>query len=294
MSTEGLPQGLLSLARALTPQPLRGRARRIAEARGLVTPAPIPSPDDDPFEYPYREILTHFDTPYPQYLWGTLCGAGVASALGHERITVIELGVAGGNGLVALERIAAWVSRRSGVAIDVVGFDSGAGLPRPQDYRDLPNLWSEGHFPMDPEALKARLTTARLVLGPVAETVAEFVAGSHGPIAFVSFDLDLYSSTVDALALFRGKTAATLPRVVCYFDDIIGFSHSDFSGERLAIAEYNDAHETRKLSPLYGLRWVLDREEWWTDMMFMYHCFEHRRYNDPDGTNRLRELPLSR
>jgi hypothetical protein len=84
-----------------------------------------------------------------------------------------------------------------------------------------------------------------------------------------------------------------LPRVTCYFDDIIGFSHNDFAGERLAIDEFNRAHETRKVSKVYGLRYVLNQDQWWTDMMYMFHAFDHPRYNEPDGTNRLRELPLS-
>lgn len=293
MSSRPLSPAVREMARRATPDALRAPARRVAERRGWVLPA-APSPDDDPLDYPYREIVAHHDTFSPQYLWGTLCGAGLARALGEPRITVIELGVAGGNGLVALERIAAWVARRSGVSIDVVGFDTGAGLPPPTDHRDSPNLWREGFFAMDVAALQARLDRARLALGPVKETIAEFLRGEPAPVAFVAFDLDLYSSTADALALFRGAAEVTLPRVVCYFDDIVGFSHGDFTGERLAIAEYNREREDRKLSPLYGLRWILEQDRAWTEMMFMYHCFGHPRYNDPDGTQPHRELPLAR
>ncbi len=214
------------------------------------------------------------------------------SALGYERITVIEFGVAGGNGLLELERVANWVQRRSGVGIDAVGFDTGTGLPQPHDYRDLPNLWRGGDFRMDADRLRTRLTSARLVLGPVSETALAFLESEPAPIGFVSFDLDLYSSTLDAFAIFEAGAAVTLPRVVCYFDDIIGFSHSDFAGERLAIAEFNASHELRKVSKLYGLRYVLEQDRWWTDMMYMFHCFEHPSYNVPDGSNPLRELPL--
>ena len=242
--------------------------------------------------YPFWEILARDTSPYPQYLWGTMCAAGLAAALGRERITVIEFGVAGGNGLLELERVAAWVERRSGVGIDAVGFDTGTGLPRPQDYRDLPNLWSEGQYAMDSAALQARLSTARLELGAVAETVPAFLAERPAPIGFVSFDLDLYSSTTEALRIFEAEPAMLLPRVVCYFDDIIGFSHGDFTGERLAIREFNACHQDRKLSRLYGLRYVLMQDRWWTEMMFMLHDFEHPDYNRPDGTNRRRELPL--
>lgn len=278
------------LARGAVPGSLRPRARQIAERRGWV--APPPSPDDDPFRYPFWEILVHHPSTYPQYLWGTMCAALLAGTLGYERITVIEFGVAGGNGLLELERVAAWVSRRAGVGIDVVGFDTGTGLPQPQDYRDLPNLWRECYYGMDPERLRSRLQVAQLLLGPVAETIDEFIATGPAPVGFVSFDLDLYSSTVDAFTIFRAAPELVLPRVICYFDDIIGFSHGDFTGERLAIAEFNAAHQARKLSQLYGLRYVVYQDRWWTDSMYMMHCFEHPRYNEPDGTNQLNELPL--
>ena len=43
------------------------------------------------------------------YAWGVLQGANLGKALGLKRVSVLEFGVAGGNGLVALERIAACV-----------------------------------------------------------------------------------------------------------------------------------------------------------------------------------------
>jgi len=221
-----------------------------------------------------------------------MCAASLAAALGQRRVAVIEFGVAGGNGLLELERVAGWVERRSGVGIDVYGFDTGRGLPQPQDYRDLPNLWSEGHFPMDHEQLRSCLGRAELELGPVAETVPRFLESGPAPIGFVSFDLDLYSSTVDAFRIFESPPERLLPRVTCYFDDIIGFSHGDFAGERLAISEFNQTHEDRKISQLYGLRYVLLQEKWWTEMMYMFHLFDHPDYNRPDGTNTRRELPL--
>lgn len=285
-----LPKPIRRIARAAVPARLVPAARRMAERRGWV--APPSSPDDDPFEYPYWQILSRESSGYPHYLWGTMCAAGLAAALEQPRISVIEFGVAGGNGLLELERVAGWVERRSGVGIDVYGFDTGTGLPRPQDHRDLPNLWSEGHFPMDPEYLRARLSSARLVLGAVSDTVPEFVASRPAPIGFVSFDLDLYSSTMDAFGLFESEPPLLLPRVISYFDDIIGFSHGDFTGERLAISEFNKAHTSRKISKLYGLRFVLHQDKWWTDMMYMLHLFDHPAYNRPDGTNRRRDLPL--
>src|SRR5262245_58869061 len=50
-----------------------------------------------------------------------LQAAHLARRLGHSRISAIEFGVAGGNGLVALERHAADVDRQTGVAVAIYG-----------------------------------------------------------------------------------------------------------------------------------------------------------------------------
>ena len=292
MADARIPPVVRRLARGALPAGMRPALRGFAERRGWVAPRVAPSPDDDPFQYPFWQILSRDSSTYPHYLWGTMCAAFLASELGLKRISVIEFGVAGGNGLCELERVAEWVEGRSGVKIDVFGFDTGTGLPQPQDYRDLPNLWSEGHFPMDPEKLRARLHKATLILGEVSETVPAFIERRPAPIGFVSFDLDLYSSTRDAFGILSAAQDLLLPRVVCYFDDIIGFSHGDFNGERLAIAEFNEQHQLRKISKLYGLRYFTVQEKWWTEMMYMFHLFDHPSYNTPDGMNRLSELPL--
>ena len=85
------------------------------------------------------------------------------------------------------------------VGIDVYGFDTGVGLPKPQDYRDLPNLYRESGFAMDEAKLRARLQRAHLILGDVEQTIPKFVASQPSPVGFVSVDVDLYSSTMSAL-----------------------------------------------------------------------------------------------
>jgi hypothetical protein len=231
----------------------------------------------------------------PAYAWGVLHGANLAKALGIKRVSVVEFGVAGGNGLIALEKIAAKVEEIFGVGIDVYGFDTGYGLPKPQDYRDLPNLYSEGFFPMDVDKLKSRLTRAQLILGPVEHTVPQFMRSKPSAIAFISVDLDLYSSTIEALTLFDADQALLLPRVHCYFDDIIGFTFSDYNGERLAMAEFNASRTMRKISPIYGLRYFLPqqyRESMWSEKFYMAHIFDHDLYGRYDGLSKLATLDL--
>ena len=223
----------------------------------------------------------------PWYTWGVLQGARLAKVLGIDRISVIEFGVAGGNGLVSLERIAENVGGMFGVAIDTYGFDSGGGLPRPLDYRDCPNLFSPGHYPMDEEKLRKRLHRARLVLGLVEDTVSEFIALRPAPVAFISFDLDYYSSTMQAFKVLEADPALLLPRVYCYFDDIMGFTYSEYNGERLAITEFNASHDSRKISPIYGLKYFLPAEHGqadWSEMIYMAHIFDHGLYGREDGS----------
>jgi hypothetical protein len=264
---------------------LKNWAEEPANVRSSVT-------EDCGLAYPWlNSLLTQIDqeTPRilrPNYAWGVLQGAHLGNALGFDRISVIEFGVAGGNGLVALDRIAERVGAILNVEIDVYGFDTGVGLPKPTDYRDLPSLWAEGAFAMDVERLERRLARAHLVLGPVEKTLAEFIASSPAPVGFISFDLDYYSSTMQAFKLLDAHEKLLLPRIYCYFDDILGHIYSDFTGERLAIREFNAGHTARKISPIYGLKYFLpkplDQQEW-AEMFYLAHLFDHPLYSAHDG-----------
>lgn len=232
------------------------------------------------------ELMTADASRREHFTWGMLQAVHLAASLRLRRISAIEFGVAGGNGLVALENVAAAVGTLFDVQVDVFGFDTGEGLPKPEDYRDLPNLFREGAFPMNQELLRKRLTKAQLIVGPVNATIGSFVKSAPAPVGFISFDLDLYSSTAHALSLFEAETSRVMPRVHCYFDDIIGFTYSEFTGERLAIAEFNSAHTLRKISPIFGLRHFLPpqyKDSTWTEQLFLAHFFDHPLYGQFDG-----------
>ena len=221
-----------------------------------------------------------------QYVWPAVQAANLAKHLGFDRVSFIEFGVAGGNGLLTLEVIARRLEDRFGIHIEVYGFDSGAGLPRPCDYRDMPNLWSEGYFPMEVEKLRRRLTKADLLLGPVEETVSQFLERPPAPVAFVAFDLDYYSSTIQAFALFDADQRLFLPRVHCYFDDILGYTFCDFNGERLAITDFNAAHSSRKVAAIPGIRYYVPERyanQMW-EKYHMLHIFDHQLYTCHDGS----------
>jgi hypothetical protein len=232
----------------------------------------------------------------PDYLWGSLHGAHLAKIMGVTGFSLIEFGVAGGNGLVDLDQIAIAIEALLGVQVGVYGFDTGRGLPAPVDNRDCPNLFSGGDYPMDVERLQARLRSAELILGDVADTVAPFVARRPPPAAFISFDLDLYSSTAQALRLLEANADVLLPRVHCYFDDITGYTYAEFNGERLAVREFNERNHLRKISPIYALNhYVPSRcaRDLWVEKMHLAHILDHPLYGEPDGLTRIARRDLS-
>src|SRR5271166_470945 len=118
-----------------------------------------------------------FDLVVRQHLaFGLLKAADWARECGISRICAIELGVANGAGLVNMCQIAAKVTQVTGVAFDIVGFDSGMGMPEPRDFRDHPEFYGTGDFPMqDREFLLRRLPkNATIEFGDVSETVGPF------------------------------------------------------------------------------------------------------------------------
>lgn len=222
----------------------------------------------------------------PQYLWPLIHATHVARALGVPCIAALEFGVAGGNGLLAMERAAAVATELSGTKVEVYGFDTGSGMPAPVDPRDAPFLIAPAYFDMDEAALRARLTTAELVLGPVAETALAWAEGPHAPVGFVAFDLDYYSSTVAAFQVFEGGDEQMLPRVPCYFDDTFGYGWTEFMGVHAAITEFNESHNRHKIGKIQGLRFELPAHEFqeqWHEKMYVFHSFGHARYAEFEG-----------
>ncbi len=212
----------------------------------------------------------------PQYLVGVLYAARRALRDGVGEIAAIEFGVAGGNGLLALEREAAAVERELGVSIKVYGFDNGpAGLPAfIGDHRDHPDKWQPGDFPMDEPLLRSKIgPRTSLVLGNVAETVPRFFDDPKvPPVGFIAFDLDLYSSTTGALRILSMPGRRALEHVAIYFDDTEHSVSHRFAGELLAIDEFNRTNEHVKIDRWRGLK--SDRpfpEASFLEKMYMAH-----------------------
>lgn len=216
--------------------------------------------------------------PKPEYCYGVLQAAQQAHSLKIRKISIIELGVGGGQGLITLENAATRISKHFKIQIDIFGFDLGLGLPKPVDYRDLPYYWRQGLFKMDIDILKKKLKKSNLIIGDVSKTIPDFINNKNAPIGFIAFDLDFYSSTKIAFNLFKADHSLFLPRVVCYFDNIISNDmvyHSEFTGELLAIEEFNQKYDDRKIAKMHGLKYIRMIPDVWNEKMYVFHYFSH-------------------
>lgn len=220
------------------------------------------------------------------HAYGILAAADLARMDGIPEITIIEFGVSTGAGLLNMSFLAEQVEKVTGVKIKVIGFDSGKGMPAPIDYRDHPDMYVRGDFPMDFEKLSKRLPSrTRLVLGDVGETVGGVLKTLTAPIGYVVFDVDYYSSTKAALKIFDGKPDSLLRIVHCYFDDIYDELHNSWCGELLAIEEFNTEHPMRKLErfELLPNRRLFSRAPW-IKHIFNLHVLDHRLRSHEDVT----------
>jgi hypothetical protein len=214
-----------------------------------------------------------------QYAFPILYAADAAKQFGYKTVTIIEFGVAGGAGLLNMCRIAERTRAATGIDFRVVGFDTGKGMPAPIDYRDLPESFQAGDFPMDVERLRRALPDfAELVIGDIADTVPEFLdqLGDDTPIAFVAVDVDYYSSAKKALEVLAGPPQLYLPVVPVYLDDIGVDGSNPWTGELLAVDEFNRENRMRKIAPFTLLRSRrIFKNTQWIDRMFAAHIHDH-------------------
>jgi hypothetical protein len=214
----------------------------------------------------------------PHYAYGVMHAAEQARMLGLSAVTVIEFGVANGEGLLNLCALARRTEKCTGVRVEVVGFDSGVGMPEPLDYRDHPELYSLGDFPMNQERLKEALPpNAELKIGGLSETLVAFRAEKGAPIGFAAIDVDYYSSTREALLLFADTDPSKYVAVpLLYFDDIMFETHNEWSGELLAISEFNAEQTTRKiaLDRFLPTRRIFKNARW-LQQIYVLHVFDH-------------------
>lgn len=215
-----------------------------------------------------------------RYAFALLQAADYAKALGIPKIHALEFGVAAGAGLVNLAWLARHVTADTGVEIGIVGFDSGTGMPRPTDYRDYPEEFVEGDFPLpDPEQLRRKLPPeVRVIYGPVGETARGFVETLDAPVGFASLDLAYYSSTVDAMQALLGPADRYLPMTLVYLGAVLIDNANPAVGELLAVREFNELHRLRQVHPFNCLRDKrIFKRGMWHRHIHTLHVLDHPR-----------------
>jgi hypothetical protein len=215
--------------------------------------------------------------PRQPYAFGLKTAFMEAKSAKVKKIVIIEFGVASGAGLFNLAFIAQRLSAELDVDYEIIGFDTGKGMPRPLDYRDHPEKYGYGDFPplgLDPSKLPKK---TRLVIGEIASSLSEFEKqlGEGARIGFVSIDVDYYSSTKDCLSLFCYHQSRYLPKIVIYLDDVNNIDHNQFCGELLAIYEFNKKDLPRKFCKMTQLKnWRIFKNAIWLEQMYFLHILD--------------------
>lgn len=236
------------------------------------------------FYYLFGSMETKIDydlIPRQPYAFGIKEAFSIAKAEKATKIYLVEFGVAAGAGLFSMAHIASRLSARYQVDYEVIGFDTGEGMPKAVDYRDHPEKYREGDFPpanLTPDKLPKK---TRIYYGDVAREVKKFAAAieeENGQVGFIAIDVDYYSSTVKCLELFEVPAVSLLSRVPVYLDDVNNIDHNPYCGELLAIEEFNERQDIpRKICQMNQLRnWRIFKNALWLDQMYFLHVFDSR------------------
>ncbi len=220
----------------------------------------------------------------PHYAYCLLRAADLARRLDIPKISAIEFGVAGGNGLAFMRDFSREVTKATGIEIDCYGFDTGQGMPDPEGPKDLPFWFRAAQYRMDQDKLRARLPDATIVIGDIRETVGSFVEKyKPAPIGVIFNDTDYWSSTLASFRLFDSAAKYPghfMPRIFKYFDDIIGVAtemYGPYNGQLAAIEEFNAAHQSVKIHLNQNL--IPYTHIFWRYQIYYAHLFDHPLYN---------------
>lgn len=228
----------------------------------------------------YRAKINHDLIIRQNHAYSILKCADYAKYSGLKTVSLLEFGVASGLGLLNMCKIAQNVSKSTGISFNIYGFDTGKGMPPAVDYRDHPDIYQEGDFPMNFDELrKAMPTNASLLIGDVSTTVESFISNLSldEPIGYVVLDVDYYSSAREALKIFLdSEPGKYLPITLLYADDVALEQHNGWCGELLAINEFNADSKLRKIEhhAFFENSRIYRRAEWLKHIFFL-HVLDH-------------------
>lgn len=248
------------------------------------------------YEKPLRvALLKYFSLKYktfrPHYETILYESCLEAKKLGYSEVSVLELGVAGGNGIIALEQYKKKIQNLINIKINIYGFDTGVGLPKIKYTEDMPFLFKAGDFKVDKSILNSEISS-KIFYGDVKNTLQKLADIKPKNIVSIFFDFDLYSSTRDFLNQIKKIEKFLCPRIYCYFDDIFNTNYliNQFNGENLAINEFNKVNTNLKigfsLDNISDFKFPLAK-----NMLFVLHKFDHldyTKYIGCEGENSLK------
>jgi hypothetical protein len=203
-----------------------------------------------------------------------------AKELDLKNISILEFGVAGGNGLMSIEKYCNQIEKKINIQFKIFGFDLGdkQGLPMTNAAEDLKYFWSSGDFKMNLEKLKKNLKKSELILGDINKTLNDFILNYIGPpIGAIFFDLDFYTSTKKSFEIFNLPEEYRMPRIRCYFDDIQAPTNN-YNGVIKAINEFNSNNSDKKIAKFGGNSLDYKYGPWYEEFYEM-HDFSHKNYN---------------
>lgn len=163
-------------------------------------------------------------------------------------LTYWEFGTGSGNTLQrALSVLGAYEDSQ------VVLFDSFCGLPAPQGAHDAHVTWKAGDFAFDVDYIRGiirkcgfPLSRVRFVEGFFEDSLTPALADElrSVPPAFVTLDLDYYSSTKTALQFLQPLLASGCH---VFFDDLWSFDGHPERGQLKALHEFNASNDRGQL-----------------------------------------------
>tara|TARA_Y100000590_G_scaffold464261_1_gene633272 strand:+ start:239 stop:1066 length:828 start_codon:yes stop_codon:yes gene_type:complete len=233
---------------------------------------------EKPLRVAFLKLLSlKYKTFRPQYETILLESCKEAKKIGYNEISVLELGVAGGNGMVSLENYKKKIEKILDIKINIYGFDTGEGLPVSKLKEDLPFVLKKGQFKIDKEQLERKINS-KIFYGDIKDTIEEFCNLSPKNISVIFFDLDFYSSTASFLKKINIWGKFISPRVYCYFDDLFYYNYiSEFNGELLAIKEFNKENQDFKIGTnidhVADFKFPLGK-----GLLYTLHNFNHEDY----------------
>ena len=232
--------------------------------------------------------------PRQPYAFGLSEAFRLAKEEQIDKVIIIEFGVASGAGLFNLAYISNKLSKIYNIDYEVLGFDTGKGMPEPIDYRDHPEHYMTGDFPsINLENAKLPKKT-KIYYGDIEDTVKNILEhlNKNVKIGFVSIDVDYYSSTKKCLEIFNYNESNFFSTTPVYFDDVQNIDDNIYCGELLAIEEFNKINENRKLSKMNNLRYLrIFKNAVWIDQMYYAHILDsERRKPDSWKNNKIVKL----